>query len=212
MTHRSAYQAADESASGSAPYPLEPQPGGRTPAPGELRLLQSFLNSRWNLEADHEEKLQTPAQLVRWLSGYGLLQPEVRLTAADLQRTWEVREGLRALLFVNNGEDPDRDAIEKLNAALRECGLSLQLGAVAPPRFIANRRTLNGALARIASIAAVAQIDGSWARMKACPGSDCGWAFYDHSRNQTGSWCSMARCGARAKAREYRQRKRQDDL
>jgi predicted RNA-binding Zn ribbon-like protein len=63
-------------------------------------------------------------------------------------------------------------------------------------------------LGSLASIVAVAQIDGTWSRLKACPGVHCGWAFYDHSRNQSGSWCSMSVCGSRAKVREYRRRKK----
>jgi predicted RNA-binding Zn ribbon-like protein len=54
-------------------------------------------------------------------------------------------------------------------------------------------------------------LDGTWDRLKACPGHDCGWAFYDHSRNQTGRWCSMSVCGGRAKARAHYHRRRDED-
>jgi predicted RNA-binding Zn ribbon-like protein len=84
----------------------------------------------------------------------------------------------------------------------------VQLDAAAPPAFAALRLDFDAAMASIATIVAVAQIDGSWHRLKACPGVHCGWAFYDHSRNQSGSWCSMSVCGSRAKAREYRRRNR----
>jgi predicted RNA-binding Zn ribbon-like protein len=75
------------------------------------------------------------------------------------------------------------------------------------PDFTSARRDLDSALALIATIVAVAQLDGRWSRLKACPGRDCGWAFYDHSRNQASGWCSMGICGQRAKARAYRRRK-----
>ena len=32
------------------------------------------------------------------------------------------------------------------------------------------------------------------------------WAFYDHSRNRSGTWCEMGKCGNRAKARRWRER------
>jgi predicted RNA-binding Zn ribbon-like protein len=86
--------------------------------------------------------------------------------------------------------------------------LHVQLDPDAPPVFSATRRDLDAAFASLATIVAVAQIDGGWARLKACPGHACGWAFYDHSRNQNSSWCSMSVCGSRAKAREYRKRRR----
>jgi hypothetical protein len=33
------------------------------------------------------------------------------------------------------------------------------------------------------------------------------WAFYDHARNRSRTWCSMDACGNRAKARAYRARR-----
>ncbi len=53
----------------------------------------------------------------------------------------------------------------------------------------------------IVSYAAVAMLDGTWSRLKAC--SECRWAFYDRSRNSTGNWCSMAVCGGRVKQRAH---------
>jgi predicted RNA-binding Zn ribbon-like protein len=67
---------------------------------------------------------------------------------------------------------------------------------------------VNGALGVVLAITARAMVDGSWSRLKVCPGEDCGWAFYDHSRNQTGRWCSMSVCGGRAKARAHYRRRR----
>jgi predicted RNA-binding Zn ribbon-like protein len=48
--------------------------------------------------------------------------------------------------------------------------------------------------------------DGSWQRVKACRADDCHWAFYDFSRNRSGTWCDMAVCGNREKVRSYRER------
>jgi predicted RNA-binding Zn ribbon-like protein len=184
------------------------QPGGRAPAPGALGLVQSFLNSRWDLERDHEELLSSPQRLSRWLAQHGLLEPGTRLSEADLRRALDVREGLRALLFINNGGPADHDAIERLNLALAGSSLRVKLWPAGPPVLSGRPDDLDGALASIAGVVAAAQIEGSWSRFKACRGVHCGWAFYDHSRNQSGSWCSMSVCGSRAKVREYRRRKR----
>ena len=43
-----------------------------------------------------------------------------------------------------------------------------------------------------------------WERLKACP--QCGWSFYDYSRNRSATWCSMSLCGNRLKTRAYRRR------
>jgi predicted RNA-binding Zn ribbon-like protein len=67
---------------------------------------------------------------------------------------------------------------------------------------------VDGAIGRLLGIAAAAMLDGSWPRLKACRAEDCRWAFYDHARNHSRTWCSMAVCGNRAKARAYRSRRR----
>ena len=51
-----------------------------------------------------------------------------------------------------------------------------------------------------------AMAEGSWARLKACPADNCLWAFYDETKNRSGTWCSMSVCGNRTKARAYRRR------
>jgi predicted RNA-binding Zn ribbon-like protein len=192
----------------SKPRPAERQPGDRTPAPGDLGLVQAFVNSRWDLEHGQEEQFRSPSELAAWLSEHRLLEHGTSLTTTDLKRALDVREGLRALLFVNNGATCDDEAIERLNRALGRAKLAVQVGPDGAPGLTSKGRDLDAALGSLASIVAVAQIDGSWSRLKACRGVHCGWAFYDHSRNQSGSWCSMTLCGSRSKAREYRRRKR----
>jgi predicted RNA-binding Zn ribbon-like protein len=192
----------------STPRSAERQPGDRAPAPGDLALVQSFVNTRWDLDHDLEEQLRTPSDLARWLDERRLLEPRTKLTSADLKRALDVREGLRALLFVNNGASRDDGAIERLNRALGGTTLAVRFAAHGMPELTSRGRELDVALASLARIVAVAQIDGTWSRLKACRGVHCGWAFYDHSRNQSGSWCSMATCGSRSKARDYRRRKR----
>ena len=52
--------------------------------------------------------------------------------------------------------------------------------------------------------------EGDLARVKQCPGADdCGWLFYDTSRNGTRRWCSMEGCGSRMKMRRHYARHRQ---
>jgi predicted RNA-binding Zn ribbon-like protein len=186
----------------------ERQPGDRRPASGDLSLVQAFVNSLWDLDRDCQEQFVSSAALADWLVRHDLLEPGTRLGHADLHRALDVRKGLRAMLFVNNGALASPGEIEGLNRALRAPGLFAQLDPVAPPDFRAPRRDFDAALALIGTIVAVAQLDGRWTRLKACRGEHCGWAFYDDSRNQSGSWCAMSVCGSRAKAREYRARKR----
>src|SRR3954469_9413246 len=104
----------------------ERQPGDRPAAPGDLSLVQSFINSRWDLDKELREQLSSPSELARWLAERGLLEPGTRLTRADLSRAHSAREGLRALLFINNGAAAKQVEIERLNNALAHSSLSVE--------------------------------------------------------------------------------------
>ena len=51
-------------------------------------------------------------------------------------------------------------------------------------------------------------LTGDRRRLRECAADDCGWLFYDTSRNQSRRWCSMQSCGNRAKVQQFRERKR----
>jgi predicted RNA-binding Zn ribbon-like protein len=170
--------------------PASVQPGGRPPAPGPLALVQSFINSHYDLEVDHGADLfATPRALRRWLLARRLIGARTRIGKADLERALTVREGLREL--ARNGGDQARSVDLLVDEATSGGGAAAALGLVL-------------------GIAAQAIVDGSWSRLKICPGEDCDWAFFDHSRNHTGRWCSMSVCGGRAKARSHYHRRRGD--
>ncbi len=187
------------------------QPGGRDPAPGELALVQSFINSHYDLEHEHGGELfSTPAALGEWLSAHRLIARE-DLGARDLRRATAVREALRMLARANTdtgGCATVETAIADLNEAADGAPVELRFHR-AGARFVpAGRGDLDSAIGVLLAIVGAAMIDGSWSRLKVCPGLHCGWAFYDYSRNQSGRWCSMAVCGGRAKARAHYHRRR----
>ena len=63
----------------------------------------------------------------------------------------------------------------------------------------------DGAVATVLDILHEAQITGVWPRLKAC--RQCGYAFFDRSKNRSAAWCAMSICGNRTKNRAYRQRR-----
>jgi predicted RNA-binding Zn ribbon-like protein len=61
----------------------------------------------------------------------------------------------------------------------------------------------------VATSAAELLTAGEHERIHECPGADeCGWLFYDTSRNRSRRWCSMESCGNRAKGRRHYRRTR----
>jgi predicted RNA-binding Zn ribbon-like protein len=193
-----------------------PQPGGRPPAPGRLALVQAFLNSHYDLETAHgAELLHSPAALVAWLGRAGLLDEpsENDADAHDLRRALAVREGLRALAAGSGGggrlAHDGRERPRLLELATHGAGVEVRPGPDGGLHFVAAPTAgVSGALGVLLAITTVAIADRSWSRLKICPGDDCGWAFYDGSRNRSGRWCSMSVCGGRAKARSHYHRKR----
>lgn len=182
-----------------------PQEPVHRPAPGALELIRDFVNT-FDLE-DDEERLRTREDLEAWMDSQGL---DVAFTPsdADLRRAIGLREALRGLLLANNGQPLPPGTTDELRAAAERASVRLE---VDPDGRISTRPAaagIDGLVVRMLEIAARAQVDGSWARLKACPAETCAWAFYDGSRNRSRTWCSMGVCGNRAKTRRYRSRKR----
>jgi predicted RNA-binding Zn ribbon-like protein len=178
------------------------QPGGRPPAPGRLRLVQAFVNT---VDSEHGPDLFDDASgLAAWLEHH-MLPADVR--EADLAPAREVREALRALLLANNGEPHDPAARAVLERAARRA----RLEATFPPdgaALVPRASGVDAAVGRVLAAAFAAMVDGTWARLKACPRDVCGWAFYDRSTNASSTWCSMQVCGGRVKAGAYYRRRR----
>jgi predicted RNA-binding Zn ribbon-like protein len=184
------------------------QPGGRAPAPGQLALVQAFINSHYSLEHDHGGELWgSPGSLQKWLRARGLVSAGARIGTAELHRALVAREALRALATRDRPRDARRQDLEGLNSACVGAAVELRFNAGGPRFTLGRGGTFADALGLILGLTAAAMIDGGWGRMKVCPGAHCGWAFYDASRNQTGRWCSMSVCGGRAKAQAHYRRR-----
>jgi predicted RNA-binding Zn ribbon-like protein len=189
------------------------QPGGRPPAPGSLALVQAYINSFFDLEGEWgADRFATPERLASWLADRGLLPVGTSLRAGDRMRAIAVRKGLRGLAAGNNDAFPDVAAASLADVNRAGAGAKVEVLLEADgPRFAATGTGLDRALGVVLAITGRAMLDGTWRRLKTCPGHDCGWAFYDHSRNQTGRWCSMSVCGGRAKARAHYRRRQETD-
>jgi predicted RNA-binding Zn ribbon-like protein len=172
-------------------------------APGDLALVQRLVNTA-DLETGSDDLGDTDA-LAAWLATAGLASPEERFDEAGRKRIVELREALRALLLANHGERPDRHAVAALD---RAAYLVVTFDAGGRARLAPAGDGVDRVLGTVLAIVAHAQADGSWQRLKACPGERCGWAFYDGSRNRSRTWCAMSVCGNRSKARSYRARQR----
>jgi predicted RNA-binding Zn ribbon-like protein len=176
------------------------------PVPTDLALIAAFVNTL-DVE-DGSDEIASPDALRSFLVERGLADSGDEFEAADVFRAQALREALRALLFHNNGEPLDPAAVEAVNRAAAEAPLHARFDAAGTAVLAPGRPGLAGVTARLLAAVARAEADGSWQRLKACSAETCKWAFYDHSRNRSRSWCSMGVCGNRAKARNYRERRK----
>lgn len=176
----------------------------RPAAPGRLELLRQLLNTV-DLESG-EEGFESPAALTAWLDARGLLRGRARLGADDLANAIEFRETLRDVLEANAGHGDAPEARRRLDKIAARIPMRVQIGGHA--RLEPERGDgIQAAIGRLLAIAYEAELDGTWRRLKVCRSDTCRWAFYDSSRNRSGSWCTMAICGNRMKGRAFRRRR-----
>ena len=178
------------------------------PAPSRLDLVRRFVNTK-DVE-DGIEELGTPAAARAWLREHGL--PDVPgLDAPRMERLIGLRETLRRLLLANNGETKDDEmqddsALERLRAEAARVPLQVRFDSQGRSALVPGGAGIDAVIGELIGIVHEAMADGTWRRLKACRSETCEWAFYDRSRNRSGTWCSMAVCGNREKARTYRHR------
>ncbi len=193
-------------------------------APGELERVRRFVNTR---EIGHvTDRLSDPSALAAWLEQEGLAPAATRATRADLARAVALREALRAILLAHNraeaaaghaaGPGPGRaadpgaslaHACRALDEAAARARLRVRFGDDGSALLAPEAGGVTGALGRLVATVHDSIAQGTWSRLKVCRDHECEWAFYDHTKNRSGAWCSMEGCGNRAKARAFRERR-----
>lgn len=173
-------------------------------APEALEPLRAFLNT---IDVDEgTDALSSPEALSAWLRERGLLRTDgARATQEDLDGALALRAALRAMIAAGTAA-PDPEVIETLNATAGRAELGVRFGPGGWSVVACCTPGVPGAFGALLAIAANAQADGTWSRLKLCSCEDCAWAFYDVSRNRSRRWCSMEVCGNRAKVGAYRAR------
>lgn len=173
-------------------------------APGQLGLVQSFLNTA-DLESG-TDVLAQPASAKAWLVDHRLASPGTEYDSEDLRRLTEMRRALHELVAANGGAGLQRRAVTTLNEAARRVRLGVRLHPVDGYRLVAEGVGVDRPIGELLMSVTGAMAAGNWNRLKVCANDACQRAFYDASRNRSGRWCSMATCGNRMKGRAYRQR------
>ncbi len=176
-------------------------------APGPLELVRLFVNTFDPEYPDRDPFLSADAAGT-WLVKHGL-EP-VADSEEERASVRQLREALRSELLAHTGAEDERESWERLATQLNGTGLEVVFDSargvsLGPPPAADGLRALR---ATIASRIYDAVRGGEWRRLKACRKETCLFAFYDRSKNGSGTWCDMAVCGNRVKAQRRRARER----
>jgi predicted RNA-binding Zn ribbon-like protein len=162
------------------------------------------------------ERLRTAADVRRWLGEHAPLAdthgsppsaPEGRILLDEaLRLRTHIREALEAHRL---GRRVPALALLGINRALHASPITRTLELDTDGLALMEHSTGSLPLSSLAAIALDAARLLSTvapARIRRCASSDCGAWFVDTSKGGRRRWCSMARCGNRAKAATHRRR------
>jgi len=177
------------------------------PAPLPLLAVQAFANTL-DVE-DGVDHLASPETFAAWLRDKELGASGLRVDEQELAGARRLRDAVRALLVANRTGEPDEKAGRALSRLAKAYRVQLavdETGRLRPD--VAPASDVEQLIPQLLGVIFYAQATGTWERLKICENPECLWAFYDSSRNRSGSWCRMGLCGNRIKNRAYRERRR----
>ena len=175
------------------------------------RLCLDFVGTRGRRGHRPIERLRAPEDLVRWFLEAGLGERPPAVTPLALRRAHELREAIYGALHeAMAGRTPERRDVRAINAAARRTPPAPQLDASG--RRVRWAGSWGAGLALVARDAVDLLASDRIDRVRECAASDCTLLFLDESRAGRRRWCTMARCGNRAKAAgAYRRRRHVPD-
>jgi predicted RNA-binding Zn ribbon-like protein len=177
-----------------------------SPAPGELELVRSFLSVHDHRGSEPTSPPPSPASLREFFVEHGLIDPDELVSERALRSASLVHAALHRKVEGRSGAARTAAELSVIDEAARDAGLELRFDPEGPPRIESTAPGLAGTLGRILAAAFLAELDGTWERLKECSDDTCTSVFYDRSKNRSGKWCSMRSCGNRNKVRAWRER------
>jgi len=157
------------------------------------------------------------ATLLQWGQAAGILPPGFQDNpVADGQFFTRALEA-RALIFhlfipfVRSGMPAEAD-VALFNTFLQDVSTRLEVVSTANGYELACRAAdpLERILCEVMRSAADLLISNQLERVRQC--EECGWLFYDSTRNRSRRWCDMKLCGNKAKARRHYERVKQKKM
>lgn len=183
--------------------------------------FSNTLDGRYDPEAKERVRVYRDLLVFSLLAGTIEQQQAERLAAVaeripesaeqQVHQSHQLREAIFGVFStIAAGEDPPAPDLDVLNG-FHQRAMSRGKVIVASEGFDwgwEDDDALDRPLWPIVKSAVDLLLTGDQRRLRECAADDCGWLFYDTSRNQSRRWCSMQSCGNRAKVQQFRERKR----
>ena len=197
------------------------------PAKGEIvdmnrvggRLCLDFVNTvDWRGRQERGEDLNDYGDLLVWSRHVGLLSESefralekasrINKEEADkvYRRAIEYREAIyRAFSSVASGTESHPSDIRAINEELMRASIHRRLVKTESGYSLGfdDEPSLDRMLWQISSSVIDLLTSSEPNRVKMCGSEECGWLFYDTSRNRSRKWCDMKECGNRMKAKRH---------
>lgn len=158
--------------------------------------------------ADPVERVPDVSSLATWLIDADLLDELVTVEAHHLAEmrslraaTWEIVQAVR------RQQPPDAQVLATVNAWASLSPPALELTRDGRHRSRRAARPVEAALAELARDTINLVTGTELHRVRECADPECRMLFLDASRAGRRQWCSMARCGNRAKVRAHTAKK-----
>jgi predicted RNA-binding Zn ribbon-like protein len=173
-------------------------------APADLEDLRAFLNSDNRYYG--VDMLQLPERRQLFFARALVDHDVAGIDERGWARLVELRDAIRALVAGEPGA-PERlttvAATHAVRVAFEQGADSVQVRLVP-----AGTRAELPIVASVLTAVQAATLDGRLSRLRICQRPDCGWCYYDGSKNRSARWCTADPCGDVMKARAYRSRNR----
>lgn len=174
-------------------------------------LAMDLLNTQASMNGDTVDFWPSADAVIAWLERCGIV-PAAQHKGLDKAALLAQAVALRKLargLIAKRKEDTAVDAAA-LNDYLHAYVSAPHLDTDNEGRLVLTRSVRSDAIASLLGpvAEAVAQllVDGDSALIKQCEHPDCILWFYDRTKSHKRRWCSMALCGNRYKAAQFRKK------
>jgi predicted RNA-binding Zn ribbon-like protein len=188
--------------------PRETQARTDAPRLGD-HLALDLLNTEARVQGREFDFWTTNQDVLRWLAQSGITPTGKQAAPADLlPRARELRAVVRDLVTAR--KQGGRLDIDALNPFLHPHLTSPQLQRDGDGHLVLTRvargDTTASLLGPVAEAAALLLAEGDFTLVRQCEHEDCVLWFYDRTKSHKRRWCSMAQCGNRHKATQFRKR------